>query len=201
MIAKLTGILDEKSSDAIIIDVQGVGYKVFMPRKIIQNLPPIHEKITLYIAHIIKQDDQILCGFSTLLEKKWFELLTTVQGVGTKVALSLLSCLSIPELENALLLEDALPLKYADGVGLKVANRIVMELKNKIPEHDEFSILTVNKNKESTSPTIHNDAIQALTQLGYTKNHVSLVVKDILKADHTITVADLIKLALQKLHK
>jgi Holliday junction DNA helicase RuvA len=200
MIAKLTGILDEKSSDAIIIDILGVGYKVFMPQKIIQSLPPIQEKITLYIAHIIKEDDQILCGFSTSLEKKWFELLTTVQGVGTKVALSILSCLSIPELENALLGEDALPLKQADGVGLKVASRIVMELKNKIPEHDDFSMITGNKDT-ITSTTIHNDAIQALTQLGYIKNNVVLVVKDILKEDHSITAPDLIKRALQKLHK
>jgi Holliday junction DNA helicase RuvA len=199
MIAKLSGILDEKNNDAIIIDVLGVGYKVFMPRKIIQNLPPLQEKITIYIAHIIKQDDQILCGFSTSLEKKWFELLITVQGVGTKVALSILSCLSIPELENALLLQDALPLKEAEGVGLKVANRIVMELKNKIPEHDDFSMRAGNKDT-SIHTAIHNDAIQALTQLGYVKNHVSIVVKDILKDDNTITESDLIKRALQKLH-
>lgn len=200
MIAKLSGVLDEKNNDAIIIDVLGVGYKVFMPRKIIQNLPPLQEKITLYTAHIIKQDDQILCGFSTSLEKKWFELLITVQGVGTKVALSILSCLSIPELENAILLQDALPLKQAEGVGLKVASRIVMELRNKIPEHDDFSMLTGNKDT-ATHTSIHNDAIQALTQLGYIKNHVSIVVKDILKDDNTIKESELIKRALQKLHK
>ncbi|CAO5677411.1 MAG: Holliday junction ATP-dependent DNA helicase RuvA [Holosporales bacterium] len=202
MIVKLTGILDETSSSSVVLDVQGVGYLIHVSEKTRQALPPLKERITLLICHIIRQDDQILCGFLKPIEKQWFELLITVQGVGIKVALSIMSKLSIDEMAAFILKQTPKAFTEADGVGPKVANRIVLELKNKIPTDTCLSDRVESQIKVDqilVQKSFVNDAISALCNLGYQKNDVTAIVQKIIKENTSIQMSDLVRVALQKI--
>ncbi len=131
MIAKLRGIVDFIGEDSVIIDVNGVGYLVFASRRTLTMLPPKGGEAGLMIETHVREDHIHLYGFADNAEKQWFALLTTVQGVGAKVALALLSVLSPTDLLRALAAQDTTALCRAPGIGPKVATRIVGELKDK----------------------------------------------------------------------
>ncbi|AUG52473.1 Holliday junction branch migration protein RuvA [Thalassospira marina] len=131
MIAKLRGIVDFIGEDHVIIDVNGVGYLVFASRRTLSMMPPVGGDAGLIIETHVREDHIHLYGFADHAEKQWFALLTTVQGVGAKVGLAILSVLSPTDLLRALASQDTTALCRAPGVGAKVATRIIGELKDK----------------------------------------------------------------------
>jgi Holliday junction DNA helicase RuvA len=131
MIARLKGILDAVGDDGMIVDVQGVGYWVQASTRTIQNLPPVGTAIALYIETQVREDAITLFGFVNPMEQSWFRLLTTVQGVGSKAALAILSVLAPDDMLAVLLSGDQKAICRANGVGPKLASRIVTELKEK----------------------------------------------------------------------
>ncbi|NJL07793.1 MAG: Holliday junction branch migration protein RuvA, partial [Methylacidiphilales bacterium] len=133
MIGKLKGVIDSYGEDFVILDVQGVGYQVHCSARTLQALPAPGEAATLAIDTFVREDQIRLFGFAADTEREWFRLLQTVQGVGTKVALAILSTLKPAELASAIALADKAMVARAPGVGPKVAARIVAELKDKAP--------------------------------------------------------------------
>src|ERR1700739_3440222 len=133
MIGKLKGVIDSYGEDFIIVDVQGVGYLVHCSARTLQSLPGEGQAVTLAIETHVREDQIRLFGFFSDIEREWFRLLQTVQGVGTKVALSILGTLRPADLASAIALRDKGMITRAPGVGPRVAERIVTELKDKAP--------------------------------------------------------------------
>lgn len=131
MIAKLKGLIDSSGEDWVIIDVNGVGYLVFCSGRTLSRLPKPTEAASLFIETHVREDHIHLYGFFDEVERDWFKLLTTVQGVGAKVGLAILSALSADDIMQAIAAQDKKVLTRANGVGPKVATRIVTELKDK----------------------------------------------------------------------
>ncbi|CAO4837137.1 MAG: Holliday junction ATP-dependent DNA helicase RuvA [Holosporales bacterium] len=196
MITKLTGILDQKDNSSVVLDVNGVGYLVHISKKTYQALPPTGDQLILWIEHIIRQDDQVLYGFSHTLEREWFRVLMTVQGVGAKVALSILSAFSFDDLADHIIRQNSKPLTAADGVGPKVASRITLELKGKIPYDHGYTAPITNQVVASSAS---NDALLALCQLGYNKNEATSAIQHVLAAHKDASTSDLIRLSLQRM--
>src|SRR3977135_3474390 len=138
MIGKLKGIIDTYGEDFVILDVGGVGYLVHCSARTLQELPAPGEAATLAIETHVREDQIRLFGFLTDVEREWFRLLQTVQGVGAKVALSVLSTLKPAELASAIALRDKAMVARTPGVGPKVAERIVTELKDKAPAYADL---------------------------------------------------------------
>ena len=166
MLARLKGIVDEIGDDWAIIDVGGVGYFVFCPGKTLQGLPKIGESVVLHIETHVREDHIHLYGFLTGGEKEWFGRLQSVQGVGAKVALAILSVLTPGELAQAIAAQDRTMLGRASGVGPKLATRLVIELKDKVPAFEGFEAATSVPGKPSGG-SLAADAVSALVNLGY----------------------------------
>src|SRR3954463_16433095 len=131
MIGKLRGTIDSYGEDHVIVDVGGVGYVVHCSAHTLQRLPSVGEPVVVSIETHVREDQIRLFGFLSDVEREWFRLLQTVQGVGTKVALSILSTLTPADLASAIALRDKATITRAPGVGPKVAERVVTELKDK----------------------------------------------------------------------
>lgn len=195
MITKLTGYIDSVSDDSVVLDVQGIGYLVHASAKTLAQIPEAGQKFSLWIEHIIRQDHQQLCGFYDLQERQCFRLLLTVQGVGVRVALAILSALGNDGLRNAIDQQDRLALTQAEGVGAKIAGRIVLELKDKMAGGPINPIA-------NATPSSVQDAFLGLTGLGYSKSEASLALtKTMQEAPPNISAETLIRLSLQKLAK
>ncbi len=166
MIARLKGILDEIGDDWAIIDVGGVGYFVFCPGKTLQGLPKIGESVVLHIETHVREDHIHLYGFLTGGEKEWFGRLQSVQGVGARVALAILSVLTPGEIAQAIAVQDRTMLGRAPGVGPKLATRIVIELKDKVPAFEGFEPVPAVAGR-SPGGSLAADAVSALVNLGY----------------------------------
>ncbi len=177
MIARLKGILDEIGLDWIVIDVAGVGYQVFCPARVIAALPGVGEPLSLHIETHVREDHIHLFGFASARERECFRMLTTVQGVGAKVGLGILGTLSVDDLTTAIVAEDKALLTRADGVGPRLAARLMTELKDKIHSlGGEFAPAVaattpaeadVNTAADTAEASISADAISALVNLGY----------------------------------
>lgn len=177
MFAKLRGILDERGSDWLVLDVGGVGYLVSCSAQTLDQVPPTGEVTSLLIETHVREDRIQLFGFAEDVERQWFRLLTTVQGVGARVALALLSAVPPDQLGGAIAAQDKTVLTRADGVGPKLAVRIVSELKDKAGVIGGTTIVAaVGKagGKAGAKPGgkgagsgITEDAISALVNLGY----------------------------------
>jgi Holliday junction DNA helicase RuvA len=165
MIAKLTGVLDSKGADAAIVDVGGVGYQVFCSARSLGRLPGAGGAISLFVETHVREDHIHLYGFIDAAEREWFRLLTTVQGVGAKLALAILGVLSSSDLTQAILVQDKASLTRASGVGPKLAARIVAELKDKVGGIALGPVAAVAGATEPTGPVA--DAVSALINLGY----------------------------------
>jgi Holliday junction DNA helicase RuvA len=163
MIAKLTGRLDESGADWAVIDVQGVGYLVHCSSKTLSALGIAGDEVTVFTDLQVSENDMRLLGFAGAGERDWFRLLTTVQGVGSKVALAILSALSTEELQRACAAGDAAQVARAQGVGPKLAGRIVNELKDKAGALPGGGMATVAAPVGSASA----DAVSALQNLGF----------------------------------
>ncbi len=169
MIAKLKGRIDAVGADYLAIDVNGVGYHVACSAKTLAALPSQGEFAEVHTQMLVSQDDIRLVGFATVTEREWFRLLQSVQGVGTKVALAILSTLSTHEIGNAIALQDKAMIGRANGVGKKLAERIVLELKDKTPAFAglDQSVTKLAAELDAPRPTAAADAVSALVNLGY----------------------------------
>jgi Holliday junction DNA helicase RuvA len=170
MIGKLKGIVDSYGADFIILDVGGVGYQVHCASRTLTTLPAPGEAATLSIETYVREDQIKLFGFESDSEREWFRLLQTVQGVGAKVALSVLSTLKVSELANAIAMRDKASVSRSPGVGAKVAERIVSELKDKVPafaDIDAGAAHLAGALDEKRAPRPVMDAVSALVNLGY----------------------------------
>ena len=168
MIAKLKGLLDETGADWAVIDVQGVGYLVHCSSKTLSALGEVGEGCTLYTDLQVSENDMRLLGFADAAERDWFRLLTQVQGVGSKVALAILSALSAGELQGACAGGDAAMVARANGVGPKLAGRIVNELKDKAGAMPGGGgVAGVPLAAVSQAGATSADAVSALENLGF----------------------------------
>jgi len=170
MIGKLKGVVDSYGEDYVILDVGGVGYQVHCSARTLQALPAAGEAATLSIETYVREDQIKLFGFASDVEREWFRLLQTVQGVGAKVALSVLGTLRVSELANAVAMRDKAQVARAPGVGPKVAERIVTELKDKAPAFADVEpgvVHLAGSLDEKRAPKPVADAVSALVNLGY----------------------------------
>ena len=193
MIGKLKGIIDSHGEDYVILDVNGVGYQVHCSARTLQALPALGEVATLSIETYVREDQIKLFGFASDLEREWFRLLQTVQGVGAKVALSVLGTLKISELASAITMRDKATVARTPGVGPKVAERIVTELKDRAPAFatiDPSVVHLAGALDEKRAPRPVTDAISALVNLGYSRsdayNAVALASSRLGDGQHTL---------------
>lgn len=186
MIGKLRGTLDDLDEDHCTVDVHGVGYVVYCSSRSLAQLPAPGEAVTLFIETYVREDAIRLYGFQSTLEREWFRLLmNNVQGVGAKVALAVLSTLSPSDLANAIALRDIATVSRAPGVGKKVAERIVTELKNKAPAFAGAASATIGLKQElgeGVAPAPVADAVSALVNLGYSRDIAANAVAAAMKA-------------------
>ena len=204
MIGKLKGVVDEIGEDHCIVDVHGVGYVAWCSARTLAALPSPGEAVVLYIETYVREDVIRLYGFATPVEREWFLLLSSnVQGVGTKVALAVLSTLSPADLANAIALKDIAMVSRAPGVGKKVAERIVVELKNKAPALSGVATGTIGLMQElgeGVAPAPAADAVSALVNLGYARDIAASAVAAAMKsAGEGADSARLIRLGLKEL--
>jgi holliday junction DNA helicase RuvA len=184
MIGKLTGILDSVGPDWAILDVNGVGYVVHCSSLTLGSLPKAGEKASLAIETHVREDMIRLYGFQSDVEREWFRLLQSVQGVGAKVALAVLGIMPANDLATAIALQDKAAVARAPGVGPKVAARIVAELKDKAPAFSDADIglvRMVDDVSEKRGPLPVRDAVSALVNLGYGQVQASAAVSAALK--------------------
>jgi Holliday junction DNA helicase RuvA len=205
MIGKLRGVIDAYGEDNVVLDVHGVGYLVHCSARTLQALPPAGEAATLAIETWVREDQIRLFGFATDLEREWFRLLTSVQGVGAKVALAVLSTLRTADVANAIALGDKAAVARTPGVGAKLAQRIVTELKDKAPQFasvDPAIVQLSGELAERRAPQPISDAVSALVNLGYGEIQASAAIAAAVRsAGDGATTQSLIRLGLRELAK
>jgi holliday junction DNA helicase RuvA len=202
MIGKLKGRIDGYGADWTLVDVGGVGYHVFCSAKTLAALPPVGEFAEVHTEMLVSQDMIRLVGFASTLEREWFRLLQTVQGVGTKVALAILSTLSAHDIANAIAFQDKAMIGRAPGVGKKLAERIVVELKDKAPAFApaDAALAKLQADLEAPRPMAASDAVSALVNLGYGQMQAGVAVAVAMKkAGDDQPAEKLIRLALKEL--
>jgi Holliday junction DNA helicase RuvA len=179
MIGKLSGVIDAYGEDNVILDVHGVGYIVHCSARTLQALPPAGEAATLSIETHVREDQIRLFGFASDVEREWFRLLLSVQGVGARLGLALLSTLKVADLANAIALGDKAQVARTPGVGPKLAQRIVTELKDKAPAYasvDPAIVRLQGDLNERRAPQPIADAVSALVNLGYGEIQASAAI-------------------------
>ncbi len=205
MIGKLKGIVDSFGDDWLILDVQGVGYQVHCSSRTLAALPSVAEATSLSIETHVRETEIKLFGFHSDFERDWFRLLQNVQGVGAKVALAILGTLTPSDLASAIALQDKAMVSRAPGVGPKVAQRIVTELKDKAPAlSGDLSGTTGLQQEigEGVAPHAVQDAVSALSNLGYSSQQASSAVGAVMQeAGEDATSATLIRLGLRELSR
>ena len=205
MIGKLKGIIDSYGEDFVIVDVGGVGYLVHCSARTLQELPGPGQPAALSIETHVREDQLRLYGFRTDLEREWFRLLQTVQGVGAKVALSVLGTLKPADLASAIAMRDKAMVARSPGVGPKVAERIITELKDRAPAHarvDPAVIRLAGAIEDSEAPRPVVDAVSALVNLGYGQPQAAAAIAAAAReAGEEADVAKLIRLGLKELAK
>lgn len=202
MIKKLKGRIDTIDTDSVIIDVAGVGYGVFCSANTLRSLPAKGESTSLFIETHVREDHIHLFGFASLDEQESFNTITKVSGVGVKVALAILSVLTPQQLQNAIAAQDKAAFKAASGVGPKLAERIVTELKGKF----SYKNLPTGAINPSTAAVMEannniNDAISALVNLGYGRADAYNVITKIAAQNDNAQIDFLIKGGLKELAK
>jgi len=192
MIGRLSGILLEKNPPQILLDVQGVGYEVDVPMSTFYNLPGLNERVMLHTYLVVREDAQLLYGFGSNEERVTFRQLLKISGVGPKLALSVLSGMSMTDLALAVANKDAGRLTKIPGVGKKTAERLLLELQGK------FEVTGLSSAQDSSAASSANDIANALLALGYNDKEASWAAKQ-LPAD--VGVSDGIRQALKLLSK
>jgi holliday junction DNA helicase RuvA len=205
MIGKLTGTIDSVGEDFLILDVHGVGYLVHCSARTLQDLPATGQTVALAIETYVREDQIRLFGFFSTAEREWFRLLQTVQGVGAKVALAILSTLKPADLATAIAMRDKASITRTPGVGPKVAERIVTELKDKAPALaavDPAVVRLTGAVEDKRAPRPVADAISALVNLGYAQPQATAAVAAAVReAGEDADAARLIRLGLKELSR
>jgi len=205
MIGKLKGILDSYGEDFVVVDVNGVGYVVHCSARTLQALPAPGEPVMLAIETHVREDQIRLFGFIADVEREWFRLLQTVQGVGTKVALAILGTLKPADLASAIAMRDKAMITRTPGVGPKVAERIVTELKDKAPAYTDVDPAVVRLSgavDERRAPAPVADAVSALVNLGYGQPQAAAAVAAAARAaGEGADTRQLIRLGLKELSR
>jgi len=177
MIGRLNGILLEKQPPAILIDVQGVGYELEASMSTFYNLPECGEAVTLHTHMVVREDAQLLYGFFSSSERLMFRTLIKISGVGPKLALTILSGMSADDFSRCILDGDSKALTQLPGVGKKTAERLVVELKDRIEKDDSIKLPgTATKVEKQENPV--NDAVSALISLGYKAQQASQMIRN-----------------------
>ena len=190
MIGKLTGTLDSKNPPEVIIDCHGVGYEVQVPMSTFYNLPELGAKVSLLTHFVVREDAQILYGFTTAAEREGFRQLIKISGVGPRTALSVLSGMSVAELAQAITLQEAGRLIKVPGIGKKTAERLLLELKGRLGP--DIGVVAM------VASDMQSDILQALLALGYNDREAAAALKALPKE---VGVSEGIKLALRALAK
>jgi Holliday junction DNA helicase RuvA len=205
MIGKLRGMIDSYGEDYNILDVGGVGYLVHCSARTLQALPAAGQAVTLAIETHVREDQIKLFGFFTDAEREWFRLLQTVQGVGAKVALSVLGAFKPADLATAIAMGDKAAIRRAPGVGPKVAERLVIELKDKAPAYSDLDPAVIRLSgavDEKRAPQPLLDAVSALINLGYGQPQAAAAISAAARnAGEGAETKQLIKLGLKELSK
>ena len=201
MYAYIKGILAEITEDAIIVENQGIGYEIAVPGQVFDYLPSVGEEVKIYTYHYVREDAILLYGFLTKEDVRIFKMLIGVSGIGPKGALSILSVLSTDDLRFAILGDDAKAIAKAPGVGAKTAQRVIIELKDKLSLEDAFEQKLANQaQKAELNPAVgvKNEAILALTSLGYSQSEALKVLQGI-EISPDDQVEDVLKMALKQM--
>ena len=201
MYAYIKGILAEITEDAIIVENQGIGYEIAVPGQVFDYLPSVGEEVKIYTYHYVREDAILLYGFLTKEDVRIFKMLIGVSGIGPKGALSILSVLSTDDLRFAILGDDAKAIAKAPGVGAKTAQRVIIELKDKLSLEDAFEQKPANQaQKAELNPAVgvKNEAILALTSLGYSQSEALKVLQGI-EISPDDQVEDVLKMALKQM--
>ncbi len=215
MIGKISGIVDLIDKDTVLVDVGGLGYTVNISLNTKNRLPQVGEKIALYTEMMVREDSIQLIGFSTALEKEWFRLLISVQGVGAKAALAILGVVSLNQLSRSIVLGNPELITSAPGVGPKIAKRIILELAQKalllnsdteeqmhekLTQTDQETI-SDGKNDEQINYASNgeNEAISAMVNLGYDKNISTRIVAKVCSENSELEISEIIRLSLQRI--
>ena len=226
MIGRIAGIILHRAQDHVLIDVRGVGYIVHVSERTGAGLPPVGQAVALYTELVVREDLLQLFGFTSMLEKEWHRLLTSVQGVGAKVSLAILGTLGPEGLGRAIALGDWASVRKANGVGPKLAQRIVLELKDKAPSvmalGGTFTVDAGSQNvgagaddpvieveapvaakpavkSDANSGQAMADALSALTNLGYGPSEAAGAVAQAQAAEPAASMQALIRAALRAL--
>ena len=203
MIGKLKGLVDAFGDDYVHLDVNGVVYEAFCSSKTLAALPQVGHATVLHVEMIVREDMIRLYGFATEGEKLWFRILMTVQGVGARVALAILSVLTVSELSSAIALQDKSMIGRANGVGPKLAVRVVTELKGKVPATGVLDPGVLGLQAalgDGVASGNVADAVSALTNLGYSSAQASAAVARVIgREGDGIATDKLIRLGLKEL--
>jgi len=192
MIGRLTGILVEKNPPQVLLDVQGVGYEIDVPMSTFYNLPATGERVVLFTYLVVREDAHLLFGFGNENERRAFRQLLKISGIGARIALSVLSGLSVAELAQAVTMQDSGRLTKIPGIGKKTAERLLLELKDKLGAE-----LTTGVGVHRVAP-VASDVLNALLALGYSDREALSAVKQLPEG---LAVADGIRQALKALAK
>jgi holliday junction DNA helicase RuvA len=193
MIGKITGVLIHKAPPSIVVDVNGVGYEIDVPMSTLYALPANGEKVSLVTQLIVREDAHLLYGFATEAERGSFRQLLKISGIGPKVALAVLSGLSVDELASAIASQDVARLTRIPGIGKKTAERLLLELKGKLVSTEGGSI-----HKLSSPSSMSSDVLNALLGLGYSEREANGALVNL---PPDLSVSDAIRLALKTLAK
>ena len=192
MIGRLSGVLLEKNPPQLLLDVQGVAYEVDVPMSTFYNLPANGQRVTLFTHLVVREDAHLLYGFGTENERRAFRQLVKISGIGPRIALSVLSGLSVAELAQAVTLQESGRLTKIPGIGKKTAERLLLELKDKLGA-DLTTAVGVHR-----APPASSDILHALLSLGYSDKEAVAAVKQLPEG---LAVADGIRQALKSLGK
>lgn len=198
MYAYIKGILAEVNTDSIVIENQGIGYQLYVSLQALEELPAIGMEVKVYTYLHVREDAMVLFGFPDREDLKMFQMLLTVSGVGPKGALGILSALSGDDLRFAILSGDSKAISKAPGIGAKTAQRVILELKDKVSLEDAFETKTAHiaGGNVTVNGTVKNEAIQALVALGYSSSEAMKSVSQVeISQEHK--VEDVLKLALK----
>lgn len=191
MIAHLEGVISEKFGNSVIIDVSGVGYEVMVPMPDFENVN-LGEKQKFFTYHSVRENAEELYGFSSLAAKKIFELLISVQGIGPKAAIAILSLAEAEEVRNAIANADAKFIAGAVGVGKKTAERVIVDLRDKVGIPSRYGATETKLEPVETEP---DEALDALIALGFPLKEATAALENV---DKNLSVEERIKLALKK---
>ncbi|MCI5511473.1 MAG: Holliday junction branch migration protein RuvA [Eubacterium sp.] len=202
MIGYIRGILEEADEQSVIIDNHGIGYRIFVPSSAFSGALPIGKEVKIYTYLSVKEDAMQLYGFLTRDDLRMFRMLLGVNGIGPKAGLGILSALTADELRFAVLADDAASIAKAPGIGKKTAQKLILELKDKLNLEDAFEQKLANQaagdiSAADTGSQVQ-EAVQALTALGYPGTDALRAVKKVEGAE-SMTVEEILKAALKKM--